>query len=120
MLSIPASLGLRVARQFGSLQVKRWLRAQGHEHSARVAVPGSRESFQSLRTVYLDTDSLCLHLLNQRSGMSQPLDLCEEGAALTERDKDFLSSLRVRFWKVFRWPRNLLGSLAFDGWSAGS
>jgi hypothetical protein len=24
-------------------------------------------------------------------------DLCEEGAALTERDKDFLSSLRVQF-----------------------
>jgi hypothetical protein len=48
-------------------------------------------------TVVIDTDSQCLLLLNQRSGMFQPLDLCEEGAVLTERDKEFLSSLRVRF-----------------------
>jgi hypothetical protein len=48
-------------------------------------------------TVVIDTDSQCLLLLNQRSGMFQPLDLCEEGGVLTERDKEFLSSLRVRF-----------------------
>jgi hypothetical protein len=29
--------------------------------------------------------------------MFQPLDLYQEGAVLTERDKEFLSSLRVRF-----------------------
>lgn len=48
-------------------------------------------------TVVIDGDSQCLVLLNQRSGMFQPLDLLEEGAALTERDKQFLCSLRVRF-----------------------
>jgi hypothetical protein len=48
-------------------------------------------------TVVIDTDSQCLLLLNQRSGMLQPLDLYQEGAVLTERDKEFLSSLRVRF-----------------------
>jgi hypothetical protein len=47
--------------------------------------------------VVIDRDSQCLFLLNQRSGMFQPLDLLEEGAALTERDKEFLRSLRVRF-----------------------
>lgn len=48
-------------------------------------------------TVVIDIDSQCLLLLNQRSGMFQPFDLYEEGAVLTERDKEFLSSLRVRF-----------------------
>ena len=47
--------------------------------------------------VVIDRDSQCLFLLNQRSGMFQPLDLLGEGAALTERDKQFLRSLRVRF-----------------------
>jgi hypothetical protein len=47
--------------------------------------------------VVIDKDSQCLFLLNQRSGMFQPLDLLEEGAALTERDKEFLRCLRARF-----------------------
>ena len=47
--------------------------------------------------VVIDTDSQCLLLLNQKSGMFQPLDLDAERAVLTERDKEFLSSLRVRF-----------------------
>jgi hypothetical protein len=34
--------------------------------------------------------------------MFQPLDLLEEGAALTEQDKESLCSLRVRFWGVGR------------------
>ena len=48
-------------------------------------------------TVLIDTDSRCLLLLNQRSGMFQPLEFDETGGELTERDKEFLSSLRVRF-----------------------
>ena len=47
--------------------------------------------------VATDGDSQSLFLLNQRSGMFPPLDLLEEGSALTERDKEFLCSLRVRF-----------------------
>lgn len=48
-------------------------------------------------TVVIDTDSRCLLLLNQRSGMFQPLDFDERDGELTDRDKEFLSSLRVRF-----------------------
>jgi hypothetical protein len=47
--------------------------------------------------VVIETHSHCLFLLNQRSGMYQPLDLCEEAPALTERDKEFLNSLLIRF-----------------------
>jgi len=48
--------------------------------------------------VAIDGGSQCLFLLKQRSGMFQPLDfLEEEGSALTERDTEFLCSLRVRF-----------------------
>ncbi len=47
--------------------------------------------------VAIDGDSQCLFLLKQRSGMFQPLDLLEEDSALTERDKEFLCSLRVGF-----------------------
>jgi hypothetical protein len=46
--------------------------------------------------VAIDGNSQCLFLLNQRAGMFQPLDLLEEGPPLTERDKQFLCSLRVR------------------------
>jgi hypothetical protein len=46
--------------------------------------------------VVIDTVSQSLFLLNERSGMYQPLDLLEEGAALTEWDKEFLCSLLVR------------------------
>ena len=45
----------------------------------------------------IDADSQCLFLLNPRSGRYQALDLLEEGAGLTERDKKFLYSLLVRF-----------------------
>jgi hypothetical protein len=47
--------------------------------------------------VAIDGGSQCLFLLKQKSGMFQPLDLLEEGSALTERDMEFLCSLRVRF-----------------------
>jgi hypothetical protein len=47
--------------------------------------------------VVVETDSHCLFLLNPSSGMFQPLYLLEEAPALTERDKRFLCSLRVRF-----------------------
>ncbi len=47
--------------------------------------------------VTIDTDSRCLLLPNQRSGMLQPLIDHEEGAALTELDKEFLRTLHVRF-----------------------
>ena len=47
--------------------------------------------------VLVDADSSSLFLLNQKSGMYQPLDALTKGAALTERDKEFLCSLRVRF-----------------------
>jgi hypothetical protein len=43
--------------------------------------------------VYFDEKALD----DERSGMFQPLDLFEEGMTLTERDKEFLCSLRVRF-----------------------
>ena len=46
--------------------------------------------------VAIDGNSQCLFLLNRRLGMF-PLDLLEEGSALSERDKEFLSSLRIRF-----------------------
>lgn len=47
--------------------------------------------------VVVDDDSRSLFLLNQKSGMYQPLDALEEGAIFTGRDKEFLCSLRVRF-----------------------
>lgn len=47
--------------------------------------------------VVIGADSRSLFLLNQKSGMYQPLDAFREGAALTEQDKEFLCSLRVRF-----------------------
>lgn len=47
--------------------------------------------------VVIDTDSPCLLLLDQRSGMLQLLDAHEEGVASTERDKEFLRTWRVRF-----------------------
>ena len=47
--------------------------------------------------VVIEPRSHCLFLLNQTSGMLQPLDLPEEAPELTERDKEFLCSLRVRF-----------------------
>jgi len=47
--------------------------------------------------VAVETHSHCLFLLNPRSGMFQPLYLLEEAPALTERDKELLCSLRVRF-----------------------
>jgi hypothetical protein len=48
--------------------------------------------------VIIDTDLQCLLLLNQRPGMFQPLYVDEECAApLSERDKEFLNALRVRF-----------------------
>ena len=46
--------------------------------------------------VAIDGNSQCLFLLNQRAGMFQPFDLLEEAPALTEWDKEFLCSLRVR------------------------
>jgi hypothetical protein len=47
--------------------------------------------------VVIEPRSHCLFLLNRASGMFQPLDLPEETSELTERDKDFLCSLRIRF-----------------------
>ncbi len=47
--------------------------------------------------VLIDTDSQCLFLLNQRSGMFQPLDEHGTAATLTERDEEFLRTLLVRF-----------------------
>ena len=47
--------------------------------------------------VVIERDSHCLFVLNPSSGMFQPLYLLDEAPALTERDKDFLCSLRVRF-----------------------
>lgn len=47
--------------------------------------------------VAIDTKLQCLLLLNQRPGMFQPLDEIREGSELTERDKEFLRILRVRF-----------------------
>ena len=47
--------------------------------------------------VVIETGSHCLFLLNPRLEMFQPLYLLEEAPALTERDKEFLCSLRVRF-----------------------
>jgi hypothetical protein len=47
--------------------------------------------------VVIEPRSHCLFLLNRTSGMFQPLDLPEETSKLTERDKDFLCSLRIRF-----------------------
>jgi hypothetical protein len=48
--------------------------------------------------VAMDTDLQRLLLLNQRTGMFQPLYV-DEGCAgpLTERDREFLRSLRVQF-----------------------
>jgi hypothetical protein len=47
--------------------------------------------------VVIETESHCLFLLNPSSRMFQPLYLLEEVPALTEGDKQFLCSLRVRF-----------------------
>ena len=47
--------------------------------------------------VVVDADLRSLFLLNQKSGMYQPLDVPGDATALTERDKEFLCSLRVRF-----------------------
>ena len=47
--------------------------------------------------VVIDADSRSLFLLNQKSGMYQPWDVFSEAVALTERDKEFLSSVRVHF-----------------------
>ena len=47
--------------------------------------------------VAIDTNSQCLLLLNQKRGMFQPLDELQEGVGLTERDKEFLHVVRVRF-----------------------
>ncbi len=47
--------------------------------------------------VVVEADSRSLFLLNQKSGMYQPVDVLTEGVSLTERDKEFLSSLRIRF-----------------------
>ena len=47
--------------------------------------------------VVIETKSHCMFLRNPRSGMFQPLYLLDEAPALTERDKKFLCSLRVRF-----------------------
>lgn len=47
--------------------------------------------------VVIETDSHCLFVLNPSSEMFQPLYLLDNAPALTERDKDFLCSLRVRF-----------------------
>ncbi len=47
--------------------------------------------------VVIETDSHWLFLLSPSSRMFQPLYLLEETPALTERDKRFLCSLRVRF-----------------------
>lgn len=48
--------------------------------------------------VAIDTGLQCLLLLNQRAGMFQPLYVDEGCAApLSERDKEFLNALRVRF-----------------------
>jgi hypothetical protein len=47
--------------------------------------------------VVIDADSQSLFLVNPRSGMFQPLDVLGDETALTERDKEFLCSLRVRF-----------------------
>ena len=47
--------------------------------------------------VVIETGSHRLFLLNPRLGMFQPLYLVDEAPALTERDKEFLCSLRVRF-----------------------
>ena len=48
-------------------------------------------------TVLIDTDSQCLFLLNQRTGMFQPLDEHDAVGTLTEPDKEFLRILRVQF-----------------------
>lgn len=47
--------------------------------------------------VVVDADSRSLFVLSQKSGMYQPLHALEDGATLTDRDKEFLCSLRVRF-----------------------
>ena len=48
-------------------------------------------------TVLINTDSRCLFLLNQRTGMFQPLDEHDIVGTLTEPDKEFLRKLRVQF-----------------------
>lgn len=48
-------------------------------------------------TVFIDPDSRCLFLLNQRTGMFQPLDEQDTSETVTELDKELLRVLRVRF-----------------------
>lgn len=48
-------------------------------------------------TVLIGPDSRCLLLLNQRTGMFQPLDEHDIVGTLTEPDKEFLGILRIRF-----------------------
>lgn len=48
--------------------------------------------------VVVDVDSRTLFLLNQKCGMYQPLDALGNGGILTDRDKEFLCSLRVRLY----------------------
>ena len=47
--------------------------------------------------VVIETKSYCMFLRNPRSGMFRPLHFLDEAPALTERDKELLCSLRVRF-----------------------
>ena len=47
--------------------------------------------------VIVDAESQSLLLLNPRSGIFQPLDPLGDEMALTEHDKEFLCSVRVRF-----------------------
>ena len=47
--------------------------------------------------VLIDTSSQCLFLLNQRTGMFQPLGEHEAATTLTEPDKEFLRVLHIRF-----------------------
>ena len=45
----------------------------------------------------IDTGSRCLLLLNQRTGMFQPLDEHDAAGICTDRDKEFLHVLGIRF-----------------------
>lgn len=47
--------------------------------------------------VTINTDSQCLLLLNQKSGMFQSLDDLPQEEELTEQDKEFLHIMRVQF-----------------------
>ncbi len=47
--------------------------------------------------VVIDCESTSLFVLNQKSGMYHPLDMACDDAQLTERDKQFLNSLLIRY-----------------------